>query len=258
MAVSLIDEVKSLNDAYLKWLRDQTELKQVSSEWVEITTPYLDRHNDFLSIYVRRDGDNFELTDDGYIINDLFMSGCSVENGQRAQFLKQTLMGFGVQRQGDSLTVRASTGNFSIKKHSLLQAMLAVDNIFYTTPAHVERLFLEDVTAWFEKNDVHYSHDMKVTGKSGYDHMFDFVIGKSRVSPERFVQTVTAPDKRAVSQSLFNCLDVSEARKDARFYIILNDGDRKVSGSALTAIQSYSFPYILWSRREEFRTELAA
>ena len=33
------------------WLKDKTTLREVDGEWVEITTPYLDRHNDALQIY---------------------------------------------------------------------------------------------------------------------------------------------------------------------------------------------------------------
>ena len=38
----MIGEVQSLLDQYWIWLREQTSLRQIE-EWVEITTPYLDR-----------------------------------------------------------------------------------------------------------------------------------------------------------------------------------------------------------------------
>lgn len=41
----MINEVQSLLDQYWAWLRDKTTLRQIN-DWVEITTPYLDRHND--------------------------------------------------------------------------------------------------------------------------------------------------------------------------------------------------------------------
>jgi len=258
VAVSLLEEVNALHDSYLAWLRAQTRFKQIDSEWVEIATPLLDRHNDFLSIYVRKGKEGLELTDDSYVINDLRMSGCQVDKGQRAQFLRQTLMGFGVRREGDALTLRASTANFSPCLHSLLQAMLTVGNLFFTNSANVKKLFWEDVRDWFDENEVRYNPSIKVTGKSGYDHMFDFVIPKSRKYPERFIQTVNAPDKGAVSRALFSFLDISEVRSGARCYVILNDNDKSNPASALTAIDNYAFPSILWSKKDNFREELAA
>ena len=49
----MIEEIKQLLDEYARWLRDQSVLREVG-DWVEITTPYMDRHNDHLQIYARR------------------------------------------------------------------------------------------------------------------------------------------------------------------------------------------------------------
>ena len=51
----MIHEVQKLLDAYLAWLKDKTQLRQVA-DWVEITTPYLDRNNDYLQIYAQGAG----------------------------------------------------------------------------------------------------------------------------------------------------------------------------------------------------------
>ena len=41
----MIAEIQRLTDEYHVWLREKTILRSVD-DWVEITTPYLDRHND--------------------------------------------------------------------------------------------------------------------------------------------------------------------------------------------------------------------
>ena len=71
----MIDDIRALLDDYATWLRDKTSLRQVS-DWVEITTPYLDRHNDYIQIYAKRTDGGLVLTDDGYTIDDLEQSGC--------------------------------------------------------------------------------------------------------------------------------------------------------------------------------------
>jgi len=78
----MIDEVRDLLDKYLLWLKDKTVLRQIQ-DWVEITTPYLDRHNDYLQIYVKRQDGGFMLTDDGYTIEDLKQTGCELESKKR-------------------------------------------------------------------------------------------------------------------------------------------------------------------------------
>jgi len=54
-------------DKYVAWLKDKTSLRQLE-DWIEITTPYLDRHNDHLQIYAKRLNGGYLLTDDGYVL----------------------------------------------------------------------------------------------------------------------------------------------------------------------------------------------
>ena len=75
-------------------MSDKTTLRKLSGEWVEITTPFLDRHNDALQIYARAENGGFVLTDDSYILRDLEGSGCSIKSEKRKDLLQMTLNGF--------------------------------------------------------------------------------------------------------------------------------------------------------------------
>ena len=75
----MIQDVQQLLDDYVAWLRDKTLLRQVQ-DWVEITTPYLDRHNDYIQIYARKANGAFTLTDDGYTIEDVRSGAVDVED----------------------------------------------------------------------------------------------------------------------------------------------------------------------------------
>ncbi|NLL36212.1 MAG: DUF1829 domain-containing protein [Fretibacterium sp.] len=255
----LVNDLKGLLDEYVSWLKNKTVLNEIDNDWVEIVTPSLDSHNDYLQIYVRRDGSNYLLTDDGYVINDLLMSGCSLDGTRRATLLKQTLMGFGVTREGDALTVRASRADFPLKKHNLLQAMLSVGDLFFTHSPQTPNLFWDEVIEWLEMNEVRYASRIKLPGRSGYDHMFDFLIPKSKKEPERLIQTVNAPDKGKISDVLFKWEDTREMRSSGTvFYVILNDKDKGLPSSALTALKNYSLTPIRWSGIDSFKEHLIA
>jgi hypothetical protein len=68
------------------------------------------------------------LTDDGYTLQDLEQSGCKLDSGRRQGLLKMTLNGFGVQLNDRALEVHTSPDNFGLRKHNLVQAMLAVND----------------------------------------------------------------------------------------------------------------------------------
>jgi hypothetical protein len=253
------DEIDNLVEEYMHWLKDKTIVKQIGSIWVQITTPHLDRHNDCLQIYARKNEDGYELTDDGYIISDLNNSGCSLELPKRKELLNSTLAGFGVQNKNGQLCINATRDNFSLKKHNIIQAMLAINDLFYLASPYVASLFMEDVTEWLNLSEIRYTPKVKFTGKSGYDHMFDFVIPKSREKPERIVQTLANPKKDNVESLVFKWLDTKEIRaSDSSLYVFLNDTDDNVSPAVIDAFKNYSLKPILWSRRDMARKELAA
>jgi hypothetical protein len=254
----MINDVQKLLDQYLAWLKDKTSLRQVK-DWIEITTPYLDRHNDYMQIYIKRENGDFIITDDGYTIEDLRLSGCELESKKRKDLLNLTLNGFGVKIINDELVVHASPDTFALRKHNLVQAMLAVNDLFYLAVPMVASLFLEDVTSWLDLSEIRYTPKVKFTGKSGYDHLFDFVIPASKKQPERILQTMNRPSRETAQAVAFSWIDTKEVRPaNSRAYAFLNDSEHAPTASVLDALKNYDVSPVLWSRREELREELAA
>ena len=83
-----------------------------------------------------------------------------------------TLNGFGIQLRGSALEIHASNDNFAVRKHNLVQAMLAVSDMFFLATPIVTSLFYEDVMAWLDLHDMRYTPRVKFTGKTGYAHLF--------------------------------------------------------------------------------------
>ncbi len=254
----MIQEVANLMDQYWGWLRDKTKLRDLNSH-IEITTPYLDRHNDRLQIYASKYNGHFALTDDGYVIQDLQRSGCELKTKKRRAILETTLNGFGVSLQGDALVVEATPETFAHKKHNLVQAMLAVNDLFYVSSATVTNLFWEDVSDWLILRDIRSTPRVKFTGKSGYDHLFDFVIPASRLAPERIVQTINRPSRDSAQAVAFGWIDTKEVRAaSSKAYAILNDSEHEPSPAVLDALKNYGVDPIRWSQRESAAQVLAA
>lgn len=253
-----MEEIKTLMDQYVAWLGSKTTLRQVD-DWIEITTPYLDRNNDYLQIYARRQNGSYILTDDGYILDELELSGCKLESPKRSALLQMTLNGFGVKLVNGAMEVAASKDDFPLRKHNLIQAMLAVNDLFYLASPMVSSLFLEDVVAWLDENEIRYTPNVKFTGKSGYDHLFDFVIPKSKKRPERILQAINRPSRDEAGATAFAWIDTREVRaSDSRAYALLNDSERGIPPSVMDALQRYDVLPIPWSKRQNVVEELTA
>ncbi len=254
----MTQQCSKLVDAYLKWLRKNITTSEVNGT-CEITTPFLDRHNDHLQIYVRKENGSLLLSDDSYVLNDLRLSGCTLETPRRKHLLNSILAGFGVTVDGDEIITHAQFTDFPQKKHALLQAMLAVNDLFAVAKPHVLSLFLEDVAQFLDAHAVRYTEGIQFTGKSGFIHKFDFAIPASKTAPERLLRAINQPGKDAATSAIFSWTDIKDLRKaKARMYAVLNDSDRSVSTDVMEALRSYEIQPILWSHRHNYAQELAA
>ena len=182
-----------------------------------------------------------------------------MQSRKRQKLLEMTVNGFGVELKNRALQVTTTDGDFALRKHSLIQTMLAVNDMFYLASPMVANLFHEDVVSWLDVHDIRHTPKVKFSGESGYDHLFDFVIPGSRKAPERIVRTVNRPNRQTAQTVAFAWLDTKAVRSpESRAYAVLNDTDRPVSEQVLAAIRRYEVSPVVWSEREEVRPELAA
>ena len=254
----ILKECEDLITTYISWLRQKITVQDIKG-FYEITTPFIDRHNDCIQIYVKKSDGGLILTDDGYTIKDLRLSGCEFTTEKRKKTFQTILNGFGVNLQGDELTVKSQSQNFPQKKHNLIQAILAVNDLFVMATPIVASLFREDVEKFLKLNEVRFTPAVKFTGKSGYDHLFDFVIPASKIKPERILRAINRPNRQNVINLVFSWNDTKEVRApDSTAYGILNDTEQEVTPDVLGALKQYGVKSISWSERQDFLEELVA
>jgi len=256
----MIQEFQILIDEYWKWLRDNTTLKQIDN-WVEVTSPFIDRHNDYIQIYAKKENGNIILTDDAYTIRDLEISGCELATEKRQKILQLTLNGFGVSKEGDELIVKATENDFSKKKHNLIQAILAVNDLFYLAPASIVSLFLEDVREWLKENEIRYMENINIQGKSGNNHNFNFAIPETKSAPERLIRVMNRPQKSYAQSLAFTWIDVQPTRPNpdnTSLYAIINDTEKEIPESVLNPLQSIGANILPFSDREKYKYKLVS
>ncbi|MDH7597945.1 MAG: DUF1829 domain-containing protein [Methanothrix sp.] len=253
-----MDNAGNLADLYVEWLRSKISLKEIG-DWMEVTFPYLDRHNDYLQIYVRKYDSYYRLMDDGYVINDLLQSGCRLDTPKRKNLMDLILNGFGVSLVDNTLEVKATEHNLACCMHSLIQAMLALNDLFYLASPVISHIFYEDVIAWLKANDIIYVENPILTGKSGFKHHFDLLISRSEIYPDRYIQIVDRPTRDEVVKIAFSWYDTRDARdRDSKAYALLDDSEREIPPNVTDALQNYEVKPVLWSNRNTVVEELAA
>lgn len=246
-------ECERLAESYAAWIRQNIQVKTLGESCV-LTSPFVDRHRDFLQISVERTTDGLLLSDDGYVLRDLHISGLDPDTEHRKEALEAVLRSFGISIHDGELQVLATNRTFAQRKHDLIQAMLAVGDLVYMARPTVVSLFKEDVARFLSEKGVRFVADFKLTGQSGLDHPFDFVIAASAHNPEHYIRAISSPDKDNIVALMFSWEDVRAVRSpDAIAYAILNDTERRTSADLLTALARKQIKIMSWANRETQR-----
>jgi len=237
---------------YATWLK--TEITTASfGEYTELTTPYLDRFNDYLQIYVKQDDNGaITMTDDGYIIGSLISSGMTFKKGSnRQKMLDRIAANYGIAIVGEEITTVATVFDFPKKKHMMVQAMLAIDDLFVISPEGVKDFFLEDVETYFITNDIFYSKDFSLLGKTGSIYTYDFHMQRTKTKPERFCKGFNKLTLSRRDLTLFNWVDTQEKRGDSGELIVLYNDENSVTDEVLTGFTNWGVKTIPFSQRED-------
>jgi len=245
-------EASDLIDEYTKWIRDNTILRTVSSGWTEINTPFLDRHNDGIQIYVRKIGDKLELTDDGYTLSDLEISGCELRTDRQRSFLNKILNSNDITNREGKLSMTFGSREFPARKLEFITALQQIGDLYITSRNNVYSLFSDEVALWFESKNRYPIRYHSVSGIDGAKYNIDFIFPKKgRDSLETALQAIGNPDRNVVS---YHTLMKRELTRDIDIYLILRDediGDRKFREMQSIA-KTGDVELIRWSEKDDY------
>lgn len=247
---NLLDPIK-VKEKYIKWLEQEISVNKIG-EYLEITSPFLDRYNDYLQVYAKLEADDeIILTDDAYIINNLQMSGVDINSNKRKQVLESFLNKYNVKLEEDALVTKSRIEDFPQKILFLMQAMLNIDDMFMLSQNKVASIFLEDVTEFLDSRDIFYSKDVSFVGKSGFIYSYEYLLQRTKEKPERLCKVINNPNKQNFQNTIFMWNDTKETRdNDSQLIVFLND-ENKIDATVIEGFKNYNVNTIPWSEREK-------
>lgn len=152
-------------------------------EGCTITMPYLDRHRNFVQVYITKTDSGVALSDYGDTISDLRICGLPIDSDIRRQALNEQLNLFGIELNGDELRMSSTWDDLPTLLHEFAQGILAIGGLIHMVTEVEGRMSVEDVL------DVLRGWDEDLTGERGlgtYLHeMFKSVGGVDLEVPER-------------------------------------------------------------------------
>lgn len=242
-------DIEKYIDDYISWLRSEITFSKIG-EYYEVTTPFLNSCNDYMQLYVKQEDNTIYFTDDGYTISGLEMTGVTF-TGKRKKQLESILRQYGVALDGKELTMKAKPNQFAQKKHSFIQCMIRVDDMYMLSRSKVSSYFIDDIQTFFDSNQIYYTDNVQFNGVSGFNHNYDFLMQRSATKPERLCTAINNPSKSTIGNAIFAWDDTKPSRRnDSKLIVLLNDSSN-ISDSIITACNNYDISMIKWSEREK-------
>ncbi|WCR55945.1 DUF1828 domain-containing protein [Rickettsia asembonensis] len=108
--------------------KNAKSVEEVCKNIVCITTPYLDRHNDYIQIYCTKDANDYVLTDDCWTLDNLEQSVLILDTA-RNEVLKAKLNKCGISRKGTELYIKTCEAELNIAQEIFARAIFEINSV---------------------------------------------------------------------------------------------------------------------------------
>jgi len=227
----------------------------------EISTPFLDVHNDGLRVYVEAASGRYLLHDNGLTLETLSLQGVEIGSSQRRrELIDGTLHMYGLTIEDDRIQTLANDTNLPQRVHFLLCAMKRIADLWLTARTASSTDFFERVCTFLDEKDVLYSTNVVIPGKT-VEHPIDILIPLPK-RRERLIKLIGTPNVNTAKVVSFSWIEIEEVRPSAERVVLVNDIStsddsmaKRISDQTEAILSGYSTAYFRWSQRDESNFE---
>lgn len=258
--------LETIQDEYIKWIRDNTHFTNVLNNAVELSSPFIDSLSENIKLYIEPDSNRFKVTDDGYTIWNLDSLGSSIRKGSQRFFMLQSIVeryNISYDEDNKELFIYAQQKDLGQAIHSLLQSTLAISDLLQINKKTIKNLFFEEVNEYFNENEDVFDPfpDIEIQGKSKLTHRFDYLMNVKN-KEKKLVRLVNNLDQVQLERTLLSWQDTSKQRlkrykENLGMVVLINDKNKPISDSFDEAFKQYDIDPIEFSNKTAVKESLS-
>lgn len=238
--------INELINDYYNFVKSNISINEING-FHEITTPFLDHFNDYIQVYVTMKDDEFIITDDSYIISNLKVGGLSFSE-KRTNLVNKICTQFGAKLENDEILIRTNKDNFGAKLDAILQCIIKIDDLCYTSRENVANFFSEDVKKYFNEKELYFTENVSLVGKSGFSFNFDMSFQRTKNKSTRWVNIINKASKTNCIATSFGWEDTVALRSNEEImYVIINDKN-PIDNGVIDGFRNLNIMPIFWSK----------
>lgn len=249
-------KVKNLLDNMFEFYKTNYSIKQLKKA-SEIVTPFTNHLNDRIAIYIEFTEDNqIRISDDGVTLDELSMMGLDYQTSTRKEILSDILKNYQLSIEKETIyTIAKTVAQFPQKKLNLVQGLLSIYDMLFTTKENVAGLFKEDVFEFLFDNDFGGTEEPKLAGASGIIHSVDYSLGATNQRPQILFKFLNSPRFNDVAAQQYISDDLKRGlhkpKASVKYVIIGNDQRKRIPHNSLLASKDMGIELIPWSEKQK-------
>jgi len=218
---------------FKKKVCDKISLKQKGKNRYMVITPFLFEDGDMFKIILKKDGDNWYLTDEGHTLMHLSYDEIDVDSGRRKEFFSQALTRNFLRYDEGEIKAIIEKNDYGDALYSFVQGLMKVVDLEYLSQERVRSLFLEDLKRMLEQTikrpkDFNYKYP-EVDSRGVY------VIDCKIDLPKRPIHIFGANTEDRCKNIALSCYYLKE--HEIKFFsIVIFEDQQEISSKVLTQI----------------------
>src|SRR5258708_20684742 len=132
---------------------DQLTLEPEGLDRYIVNTPLTFEDGDRLSIVLKKEGDDWVLTDEGHTFMQLSydLDEADLQDGNRGEIIDRTLLAHGLRNRQGELILPIEGGRYGDSLYSFVQAVIKIDDIRFLSRERLRSTFIEDFKRLLER-----------------------------------------------------------------------------------------------------------
>jgi len=214
-----------------------------------VTVPFERADRDAISLWIRREGENYVVSDEGETYGYLYLSNINLDQSRREKRLQSTKQRFNLDSAKYEVKLTAEKERLGARLLDAIQAVQSISYLSYTRRQYTQTDFRNEVGSYLDDEGYHYERNIDIDGDSE-PHRVDFHVqnGKPTYLDAIHAEDVSTSHSMA-ERTAFKWVDIQAGTPDVTTITVLDDETGEYDERTVRILSNYSDEYIPWSTR---------
>lgn len=214
-----------------------------------ITVPFERADRDAITLWIRQEGNDYVITDEGETYGYLYLSNINLDQSRREKRLSSTKQRYNLDSAKYEIKLTTNQENLGYRLLDAIQAVQSISYLAYTRRQYTQTDFKDEVGGYLEGEGYHYERNVDIVGDSE-PHRVDFHVhnGKPTYLDALHAEDVSTAHSMA-ERTAFKWVDIQAAEPDVTTIAVLDDESGEYDERTVQILSNYSDRYIPWSTR---------